>query len=236
MKSLTINNKTPLPYSTREGLNRLRINFNFCGDQYKKVLITSSTPDEGKSFVSYNLWRMLAESGRKVVLVDADLRRSVMHVRWQFTLDSKERNPQGLAHYLAGNASLDDVTYKTDLDTGFIIPTFRTIANPTLLLQSDRFQQLLDRLGQEYDVVLVDTPPLGSVADGLQIAAHCDGAILVVRGGVTPRRIISSSLMQLKSINCPVLGTVLNRVKMENSPYYYKYARYGYYSNYTSNN
>ena len=198
MKSLTINNKTPLPYSTREGLNRLRINFNFCGDQYKKVLITSSTPDEGKSFVSYNLWRMLAESGKKVVL--------------------------------------DDVTYKTDLDTGFIIPTFRTIANPTLLLQSDRFQQLLDRLGQEYDVVLVDTPPLGSVADGLQIAAHCDGAILVVRGGVTPRRIISSSLMQLKSINCPVLGTVLNRVKMENSPYYYKYARYGYYSNYTSNN
>ena len=88
MKSLTINNKTPLPYSTREGLNRLRINFNFCGDQYKKVLITSSTPDEGKSFVSYNLWRMLAESGKKVVLVDADLRRSVMHVRWQFTLDS----------------------------------------------------------------------------------------------------------------------------------------------------
>ena len=58
------------------------------------------------------------------------------------------------------------MTYKTDLDTGFIIPTFRTIANPTLLLQSDRFQQLLDRLGQEYDVVLVDTPPLGSVAMG----------------------------------------------------------------------
>ena len=72
MKSLTINNKTPLPYSTREGLNRLRINFNFCGDQYKKVLITSSTPDEGKSFVCYNLWRMLAESGKKVVLLDGD--------------------------------------------------------------------------------------------------------------------------------------------------------------------
>ena len=71
MKSLTINNKTPLPYSTREGLNRLRINFNFCGDQYKKVLITSSTPDEGKSFVCYNLWRMLAESGTHAELMAA---------------------------------------------------------------------------------------------------------------------------------------------------------------------
>ena len=236
MNKLQIGKMPQLPFEVSEAINQLRINLSFCGSDVKTIMITSSTPNEGKSFVSYNLWRMLAESGKKVVLVDADLRRSVMHVRWQFTLDSKERNPQGLAHYLAGNASLDDVTYKTDLDTGFIIPTFRTIANPTLLLQSDRFQQLLDRLGQEYDVVLVDTPPLGSVADGLQIAAHCDGAILVVRGGVTPRRIISSSLMQLKSINCPVLGTVLNRVKMENSPYYYKYARYGYYSNYTSNN
>ena len=105
-------------------------------------------------------------------------------------------------------------------ERGFLLPELREIC----------------KLIKEYDAVLVDTPPLGSVADGLQIAAHCDGAILVVRGGVTPRRIISSSLMQLKSINCPVLGTVLNRVKMENSPYYYKYARYGYYSNYTSNN
>lgn len=236
MNALTIRRFPPLSYACDEAVNTLCTNLSFAGENVKRIMITSCHASEGKSFLSMNVMRTLAKLGKTVVLVDADLRRSVMHVRWQFTLDSKERNPQGLPHYLAGNASLDDVTYKTDLDTGFIIPTFRTIANPTLLLQSDRFQQLLDRLGQEYDVVLVDTPPLGSVADGLQIAAHCDGAILVVRGGVTPRRIISSSLMQLKSINCPVLGTVLNRVKMENSPYYYKYARYGYYSNYTSNN
>ena len=236
MNQINISRFPKLDYACNEAMNTLCTNLFYCGDEIHSVLITSRYEQEGKSGVAMNVIRTLASYGKRVVLVDADLRRSVMHVRWQFTLDSKGRNPQGLAHYLAGNASLDDVTYKTDLDTGFIIPTFRTIANPTLLLQSDRFQQLLDRLGQEYDVVLVDTPPLGSVADGLQIAAHCDGAILVVRGGVTPRRIISSSLMQLKSINCPVLGTVLNRVKMENSPYYYKYARYGYYSNYTSNN
>ena len=82
MKSLTINNKTPLPYSTREGLNRLRINFNFCGDQYKKVLITSSTPDEGKSFVTMQLWRMIAELGTPAVLIDCDFRKSEMRSKY----------------------------------------------------------------------------------------------------------------------------------------------------------
>ena len=76
MKSLMIKDKSILPYASREAMNRLRINFDFCGDQYKKVMVTSSTPDEGKSFVSYQLWRVLAESGKHVVLVDADLRRS----------------------------------------------------------------------------------------------------------------------------------------------------------------
>ena len=232
MRSLTIKNKSALPYASREALNRLRINFSFCGDQYRKVMVTSSTPDEGKSFVSYQLWRLLAESGKRVVLVDADLRRSVMHIRWQFAVDGKERNSPGLAHYLAGNAGMEDVLYQTEIENAFIVPTFRTVANPTLLLQSDRFSAMLDKLKEQFDIVLIDTPPLNSVADGLQIAAHCDGALLVVRGGVTPRRLVSASITQLKNAGCPLLGTVLNRVRMESSPYYYKYARYGYYSHY----
>ena len=72
-------------------MNRLRINFDFCGDQYKKVMVTSSTPDEGKSFVSYQLWRVLAESGKHVVLVDADLRRSVMRARHQLSVEGGQQ-------------------------------------------------------------------------------------------------------------------------------------------------
>ncbi len=194
-------------------------------------MVTSSTPDEGKSFVSYNLWRVLAESGKQVVLVDADLRRSVMRAR-HHSVEGDSKKANGLTHYLAGNASLDDVLYETDQENGFMVPTFRTVANPTLLLQNPRFNEMMDKLGEKFDIVLIDTPPLNSVADGLQIAAHCDGALLVVRGGVTPRRIVASSIAQLKSVNCPLLGTVLNRVEMNRSPYYYKYSKYGYYHYY----
>lgn len=232
MKSLMIKDKSILPYASREAMNRLRINFDFCGDQYKKVMVTSSTPDEGKSFVSYQLWRVLAESGKRVVLVDADLRRSVMRARHQLSVEGDSKKANGLTHYLAGNASLDDVLYETDQENGFMVPTFRTVANPTLLLQNPRFNEMMDKLGEKFDIVLIDTPPLNSVADGLQIAAHCDGALLVVRGGVTPRRIVASSIGQLKSVSCPLLGTVLNRVEMNRNPYYYKYSKYGYYHYY----
>lgn len=232
MKSLMIKDKSILPYASREAMNRLRINFDFCGDQYKKVMVTSSTPDEGKSFVSYQLWRVLAESGKHVVLVDADLRRSVMRARHQLSVEGDSKKANGLTHYLAGNASLDDVLYETDQENGFMVPTFRTVANPTLLLQNPRFNEMMDKLGEKFDIVLIDTPPLNSVADGLQIATHCDGALLVVRGGVTPRRIVASSIAQLKSVSCPLLGTVLNRVEMNRSPYYYKYSKYGYYHYY----
>lgn len=232
MKSLTIKDKGALPYASREALNRLRINFDFCGDQYKKVMITSSSPDEGKSFVSFHLWRILAESGRRVVLVDADLRRSVMRIQHQLSAGADTKKALGLAHYLAGNVALDDVLYQTDLENGFMVPTFRTVANPVLLLQNPRFGEMMEQLGKQFDIVLVDTPPLNSVADGLQVASHCDGALLVVRGGVTPRRIVANSIGQLKSINCPLLGTVLNRVELDKNPYYYKYSKYSYYNYY----
>ena len=167
-----------------------------------------------------------------MVLVDADLRRSVMRARHQLSVEGDSKKANGLTHYLAGNASLDDVLYETDQENGFMVPTFRTVANPTLLLQNPRFNEMMDKLGEKFDIVLIDTPPLNSVADGLQIAAHCDGALLVVRGGVTPRRIVASSIAQLKSVSCPLLGTVLNRVEMNRNPYYYKYSKYGYYHYY----
>ena len=232
MKSLTIKDKGTLSYASREALNRLRINFDFCGDQYKKVMITSSSPDEGKSFISFHLWRVLAESGRRVVLVDADLRRSVMRIQHQLSAGADTKKALGLAHYLAGNATLEDVLYESDIENGFMVPTFRTVANPVLLLQNPRFGEMMEKLGEQFDIILVDTPPLNSVADGLQVARHCDGALLVVRGGVTPRRIISTSMAQLKSIDCPLLGTVLNRVEMDKNPYYYKYSKYSYYNYY----
>lgn len=233
MKTLTLHNIEPLPYAAEEAMNRLRINFNFCGDQFRKVVITSSTPNEGKSTVSVNLWRLLATSGKRVILVDADIRKSMMRSRFQIT--STESDYLGLSHYLAGKAALQDVLYATNVNGGYMLPTSHTVFNPTILLQSSKFPQMLDMLAQKFDYVLVDTPPLTNVADGDLIASQCDGAILVVRGGVTPRSLVASSLKQLERANCKLMGVVLNRVDSKSSPYYYKYSKSGYYSSYYGN-
>lgn len=213
-------------------MNRLRVNMGFCGNRFKRIIITSSTPNEGKSFVSTNLWRMLAEAGSRVVLVDADMRKSVMRSRYQIA--AGEGPMAGLVHYLAGQAKLEDVLYQTNIENGFLLPTANTMSNPAILLQTDRFTELLNHLAEEFTYVLVDTPPLGSVADGDLIASRCDGGLLVVRSGVTPRAMIGASLKQLERAGCELMGVVLNRVEAKSNPYYYKYSKYGYgyYSNY----
>ncbi len=231
MKSIRIGNNQPLGYGAQEALNRLRVAVDLSGKQFKIIMITSSTPEEGKSFVSTNLWKMLAESGKRVVLIDGDLRRTQLRSRLQ--ISGASRRSIGLVHYLAGNVELEDAVYSTDIPNAFMVPVFETISNPIILLQNPRFDQMLEILKQNFDYVLIDTPPLGSVADGELIATKCDGAILVCRGGVTPKKLIGSSLKQLERAECTILGTVLNRVHMtRSSGYYYKYSKYGYYYDY----
>ena len=174
MNTLTLRNIGALPYEAEEALNRLRINLNFCGDNFKKIVITSSTPGEGKSHISVNLWRMLASSGKNVVLVDSDIRKSMMRSRWQIT--STERDYMGLTHYLAGKVPLADVIYETNLRNAYMVPTSHTVFNPTLLLQSKRFPLMLDALAEKFDYVLVDTPPLTNVADGAKSTMELSGS------------------------------------------------------------
>ena len=235
MKQLILKNLKPLPFASEEAMNRLRVNFNFCGDRFKKVIVTSSVPGEGKSFVSANLWRLLAVSGAKVVLVDADIRKSMMRSRYQISYikspDSTEKFV-GLSHYLAGQVELDDVLYETNIPDAYMVPITHTVMNPAILLQNQRFGKMLDQLAEQFDYVLIDTPPLTSVSDGGLIAAQCDGAILVVHGGATPRGIVASSMKQLERAGCELMGAVLNRVEMKNNPYYHKYGKYGYYGSY----
>lgn len=233
MKTLKISNLEPLPYAAEEAMNRLRVNLGFCGDRFKKIIITSSTPNEGKSFVSMNLWRLLAEAGHNVVLVDADIRKSVLRSRYQ--IETSKDNFYGIAHYLAGQADLNDVIYKTNLD-GYMVPTSHTVTNPAILLQSPRFSKLLNELTNAFDYVLVDTPPLTNVSDGNLIASQCDGGLLVVRSGVTPRNLIAASIAQFERSGCELMGVVLNRVEAKNNPYYYKYTKYGYYNDYYGEN
>lgn len=218
-----------LPYAVEEAMNRLRINIKFCGKNTRKILLTSSVPGEGKSTISMYLWKMMAEAGFKSVLVDVDLRKSEIKERFCMTGDQEIR---GLDYYLSGLAEYEDVVCETNIPNGSIVPCTNLLENPSALLEDDRFRELLDRLAEDYRYVIIDSPPLGAVADGALVASMCDGAVLVVKSGETPRGLIRNSLLQLEQVNCKLLGTILNRVELTGSAYKKYYGKYGqYYGN-----
>ena len=227
MKELELHKIPNLPFDVSEALNQLRINLGFCGDQIKTIMVTSSVPNEGKSFVTLQLWKMIAEVGVPAVLIDCDLRASVLRAKYGIKAQEKIT---GIEHYLSGQVELGEALYKTNIENGFLLPAATTVANPSLLLESERFSAMIDQCAELFDCILIDTPPLESVADALQIATHTDGIVLVVRSGVTSRKLVENAVGQIKRTGVPLLGMVLNRVEADNknSYYYRRYYRYGY--------
>lgn len=227
MNTLTITNKGDLSFETAEALNRFRMNLGFCGSNVRKIMITSSLPGEGKSFISYHLWKMLAELGSSALLIDCDLRKSVM--KKNLGLKGSELT-YGIEHYLSGQAGIEDVIYATDVNNGYMIPCLSSVVNPTVLLESDYFVKLMNETGKRFDYVILDTAPVGSVADALDNAGYCDGTVLVVRSNDTPRKYITHTLELLKRTSTPLLGMVLNRMdtSSKTSSYYRYYNRKGY--------
>ena len=219
-----------MPYAIEEAMNRLRINIKFCGKNTNKILITSSTPNEGKSSIAINLWKMMAEAGFPSVLIDVDLRKSVLKGRHKMDATAETKD---LGYYLSGLAEYEDVVCETNIPNGYMVPCVNLLENPSVLLEDKRFSELLDRLAEEYRYVIIDSPPLGSVADAAQIASLCDGAVLVVRSGVTPKQMIRHSFQQLEQVDCKLLGVILNRVEMAGHAYQKYYGKYGkYYKHY----
>ncbi|MGN0393743.1 MAG: CpsD/CapB family tyrosine-protein kinase [Coprococcus sp.] len=219
-----------MPYAIEEAMNRLRINIKFCGKNTKKILITSSMPNEGKSTIATNLWKMMAEAGFPTVLVDVDLRKSILKERLNI---SSSGDIKDLGYYLSGLAEYEDVVYETNIKNGYMVPCTNLLENPSALLEDARFRELLDRLAENYRYVIIDSPPLGSVSDGALVASMCDGAVLVVRGGETPKSVIRQSFQQIEQVNCKLLGVVLNRVETTGRAYKKYYGKYnGYYNEY----
>ena len=230
MKEIEIKRMPQLPFDVTEALNQLRINLGFCGEQIKTIMVTSSVPNEGKSFITMQLWKMMAEVGTPVLLVDCDFRNSEMRRKYSISSANGEKLV-GAAHYLAGQADIQDVIYKTSIPNGYMIPVTSAIANPTILLESPNFTKMLEYCEQRFAYILVDTPPLGSVADALNITRHCDGSVLVIRSGETPRKVVKNSVQMLKRAESPLLGVVLNRaaVNGRSSAYYHRYYHSSYY-------
>lgn len=225
MNKIKMDSIQEIPYAVEEAINRLRINVSFLGNEIKKIMVASTLPNEGKSFVTMQMWKQMANAGIKSVLVDADMRNSVLVKKNDMERqDGKEM--KGLANYLAEDFSLDEVTYESPFENGDIIPNVENIINPSMLLEGDKFGNMLNELSKDYRYVFVDAPPLGLVSDAEKIGSMCDGAILVIRSGETTRAEVKNSIKQLERSGCKILGVVLNRATdLKN-----KYSKQKYYS------
>lgn len=220
MKSLTINNFSELPFDVAEAVNQLRVNLSFTDANIKKIVVTSSIPNEGKSFLALCLWRAMAQTGKKVLFVDCDLRLS--EIKDIYDIQTSDAF-FGIAHVLSGQCAVQDVMYKTNIPNAYMIPSANSVSNPSTLLESEHFKEVLDQVADVFDYVIIDTPPIGTVADALTIGKIADGNIVVVRSGFTKKALVRDTIERLKVTNQPLLGIVLNRVDVSrNSSYYYK--------------
>ena len=229
-KSLSITRLANLDYACTEALNTLCTNLSFAGNAVKKIMLTSCQPMEGKSFISINLLRALAALGKKVVLVDADLRRSVAESRYGIVIKDDKK---GLSHYLAGMCDMEDVIYQTNIDGAYMVIEGRGVSNSLPLLSTPMLSHLLDTLAQSFDIVLVDVPPVGIIIDAAMVARSCDGALFIVSDSIISRRELREAKQQIEKAGCMILGAVLNKVSFSthgSKKYYYK----TYYTHYTN--
>lgn len=208
-----------------EAFRQLRTNLQFVdvGKPVKVMVVTSSIAAEGKSSTAANLAVMFAETGRKVLLVEADLRRP----RVSDYLDL-ERSV-GLTNVLAGHVDVDSVLQTWGPGGLSVLPSGSIPPNPSELLGSQNMINLLTILRARFDMIVMDTPPLLPVTDAAVTAVQTDGAVIVVRYGKTTRNQVNTALQSLRSVDARVLGVVLNMVPTKGTDSAVSYDGYGYY-------
>ncbi|RXT03684.1 CpsD/CapB family tyrosine-protein kinase [Ammoniphilus sp. CFH 90114] len=202
-----------------EAYKTLRTNIQFAGidRELKTIMVTSTGPSEGKSTTVANLAVVMAQSEKRTLLIDADLRKPTVH----HTFDLANR--QGLTTYLAGQDRLEDVIQATEAPNLDVMSSGPIPPNPAEMLNSKVMTRLLEELSVQYDQILIDTPPLIAVADAQILASKVDGVILVVNSGMTNREIAVKAKQQLENAKANILGVVLNNKQIKGDSYYYYY-------------
>lgn len=231
MKTIELIVEEQSNYFMREAFNTLRTNVLFSGKDVKSIVVTSCMAHEGKTTISFETSRSLAESGKRVLLVDADLRKSVMASRL-----TKERGITGLSQLLSGQITMEQAIYHTNIEGLDVIFAGPYPPNPTELVGSSAFKELISVNRDRYDYIIVDAAPLGLVIDAAVMATCCDGAIVVINEGRIKYRMAQSVKEQLEKSGCRILGVVLNQIDRKrtvssSSTYYgskYESSYYGY--------
>ncbi len=218
MKNVSVKEAFLSDFLTNEAFKELRTNIQFCGNHVKKIIITSSVPNEGKSYIAYHLSLSIAEAGKKVLLLDCDLRNSLLISQFQISDEI-----DGLSHYLSGLSDYEDILCKTNIDNLHVIFSGHVPPNPTELLDNDSFKNLITDLSPAYDYIIMDTPPLGGIIDSALVAKNCDGAIMVISSNKISYKYAKKTKELLLKSNCKILGAVLNKVNRNKNKIYKKY-------------
>ena len=212
--------------SVAESYRQLRtaLLLSSAGHAPRTLLITSSQPAEGKTTTSVNTAISLAQTGAAVLIVDADLRRPRVHKIFGL------KNNAGLCNFLTGDTDLASLV-QVAMPNLYVLPVGPLPPNPAELLGSSRMKQVVETLSQNFDSVVIDSPPVASFADSLILSALVDGVIIVVKGSVTPREMAQRTKSLLQSVGAKILGVVVNQIKLQPHDYYYYstyYSRYYY--------
>lgn len=222
---VTLKDPKKSDYFYEEAMKILRTNVLFSSKQVKAILLTSCYPNEGKSDIAFHLAAEMGNAGKKVLLLDADIRKSTYIRRY-----SVNQNIQGLSQYLSGQVDRQWITYHTNFQNLDMIFAGPLAPNPSELLGDRSFGELLEEKREEYDYIFIDTPPVGTMIDAAVVAEKCDGAILVIESDLVSYKVAQRAKEQLERSGCKILGAVLNKVDVKKDKYYASY--YSHYGSY----
>lgn len=229
--SLITHNKPKSPISEAYRTLRTNIQFSSLDKDIKTITVTSSGPGEGKSTVMTNLAVTMAQTGKKVIIVDCDLRKPKVHRVFEI------QNNVGFTTALVENVDYKNVVKHVDgIERLDIIPSGPIPPNPSELLGSNRSKEFFEKLKADYDMIIIDAPPIGVVTDAAILSTYVDGLILVAGFGQVEVEAIKRTKELLDKVNAPVLGVVLNKVPVSTGKYYGKYYYYKYYNYYGDEN
>lgn len=197
----------------------MRTNIEFSGfdSEIRSIMITSAHSGEGKTTTAANLAAAYAQADKKVILVDADLRKPMLHHIFNIS------NRSGLSNILANQNSVQELIRPTQAPNLSVITSGPVPPNPSEMLASSRMDEIIRELSGVYDIVLIDCAPALAVTDSQVVAAKCDGTLLVIESGKVKKDLAKKVLANLEHVKARILGVVLNNVKRNEAEAYYYY-------------
>ena len=216
MEQIRMNLPGANDYFVQEAVKVLRTNLQFCGKDVKVIAVTSCHENEGKTVISLSVAKGFSELGKKVLVIDTDMRKSVMAGR-----NTTAQNVEGLSEVLTGMKILGDCLYTTEEDVDILF-SGQYPPNPVELLSGQYFSTLLTEARKCYDYIIVDTPPIGMVIDAAVVAPLCDGVVIVMGERNVTYRQVRGAVEQLRKTGSKILGVVVNKIKPKQESCYRK--------------